>query len=72
MGRSFVLTVRYFLLTVFVAYGKLGLVFSTRGCKIWFGLVCLWWKIGLVFFLLSVPPRPQIGFGLFCLRFPPP
>ena len=62
-GRSFLLTARYFLLTV-----------------IWFGLFYVRLKLGLVFFacggksvwsfLLTVPPRPEIGFGLFYLRFP--
>ena len=35
-----------------------------------FGLFCLQWRIGLIFFTYG-SPCPEIGFGLFCLRFPP-
>ena len=38
--------------------------------EIWFGHFCLRWKIGLVSFVDGSPPHPEIGFGLFCLRFP--
>ena len=47
LGRSFLLTVRSFLLMVgFVAWSSLLTV------EIWFGL---WWKIGFVFFYLRFP-----------------
>ena len=70
MGRFFYLRLGLF------AYG-----WSLLLTVIWFGLFCLRLKFGLVFFayggksvwsfLLSVPPpRPEIGFGLFCLQFP--
>ena len=58
---------------VFVAYGQLAWPFLLT-VDIRFGLFCLRFKIGLVFFalvfLLTVTPRPEIRFGLFCLRFP--
>ena len=37
-----------------------------------FGLFCSRWKIGLDSFTYGSPPRPEIEFGLFYLRFPPP
>ena len=67
-GRSFLRMDRL----VFVAYGKLAcfllltvqirchLVFAYGGNSVW------------SFFAYSLPPRPDIRFGLFCLRFPPP
>ena len=67
----FLLTGKSFLLTVgLCCLRSIGLVFF-----------CLRLKFGLVFFayggksvwsfLLTVPPGPEIRFGLFCLRFPP-
>ena len=53
---------------VFVAYGNLVWSFLLA-VEIWFGLFCLRLKIGLVFFAYR-SPRPEIGFGLFYLRFP--
>ena len=75
VGRSYLRWGLFYLRLVLVAYGRswlltveLGLVFCTYGW-IWFGLLCLWWKLGLVLFIYG-SPRPEIGFGLLCLRFP--
>ena len=65
MGRSFLLKVRSLLLTVTLVWSLL------LKAEIRFGLLCLWWKISEVFFTYG-SPRLEIGFGLFCLRFPPP
>ena len=46
---------------------KFGLVFLLT-VEIWFGLVRLQWRIGLVCFTYG-SPCPEIGFGLFYLRF---
>ena len=54
----------------FVVYGKLAWSFLFL-VEIQFGLLCLRWKIGLVFFAYG-SPRLEIGFGLLCLRFPRP
>ena len=53
------LTVRSFLLTVGpVAHGKLAWSFSlTLKNSVWY-------------FLLTVPPRPEVGSGFVCLQFP--
>ena len=58
-----------FLLTVGrFAYGKS--VWSLLlTIEIRFGLFCLRWKIGLVFFAYG-SPGPEIGSGLLCLQFP--
>ena len=77
MGGSFLLTARSFLLTVSLCYLRWSFLLTV---EIRFGLFCLRWKFGLVFFayggklvwsfLLTVPLVQKIGFGLFCLRFP--
>ena len=83
-GRSFLLTGKSFLLTVgLCCLRSVGLVFFTYGRNsVWSSLLTV--EIGLVFFaygsplagnwvwsfLLTVPPVREIGFGLFCLRFP--
>ena len=67
MGKSFLLT-----RLVFVAYGQLAWSFFSR---LRFGLVFFAYgpppgrKLGLVFFAYGFPCL-EIGFGLFCLRFP--
>ena len=76
-GGSFLLTARSLLLTVGLCYLRWSFLLTV---EIRFGLFCLRWKIGLVFFayggksvwsfLLTVPPVQKIGFGLFYLRFP--
>ena len=52
-GRSFLLTVSFFCSQlVFVAYGKLASSWSSLlTVEIRLGLSCLWWKIGLIFYL---------------------
>ena len=59
VGR-FLLTVRsFYLRLVLVAYSELA--WSTLlTVEFWFGLFCLRWKVGWVFFCLRLP----IGFGL--------
>ena len=47
---------------------RIGLVFFSYG-GIWFGLSCLRWRIGLAFYLRSLP-RPELGSGLFACGFP--
>ena len=76
-GGSFLLTARSFLLTVGLCYLRWSFLLTV---EIWFGLVYLRLKFGLVFFayggesvwsfLLTVPLVQKIGFGLFYLRFP--
>ena len=66
---TLLLTVRFFYLRlVFVAYRNLALS-SLLAVEIWFGLFAYsenWiWSS-----LLTVPPRPKMGFGFFCLQFP--
>ena len=69
MGRSFLLTGKsFYSRLVFVAYGQLAWSFLLT-VEIRFGLLCLRWK-SVWSFLLTVPPWPEIRFGLFCLRFP--
>ena len=59
MGRSFLLTARFFYLRlVFVSYGSLA----------WSFLLTVENRFGLFYLQF---PRPELGFGLFCLRFPP-
>ena len=68
LGRSFfyLRASLFYLRLVFVAYGLFGLVFLTCG------LVFFAYGGNLVWsFYLRSPPPPGIGFGLFCLRFPP-
>ena len=69
MGRSFLLAVRSFLLTVGLChFGQLAWSFYLR-LKI--GLVFLAYGGKLVWsLLLTVSPWPEIGFGLLCLQFP--
>ena len=77
MGGSFLLTARFFLLTVGLCYLRWSFLLTV---EIWFGLFYLRLKFGLVFFaycgksvwsfLLTLPLVQKIGFGLFCLRFP--
>ena len=71
LGRSFFcLWQGYFYgWSLLLAVNCLGLLYL----RLRFGLLffCLRWKIGLSF-LLMVPPRPEIRFGLLCLRFPRP
>ena len=84
LGRSFLLTGKSFLLTVGLGcLRSIGLVFFAYGWNsVWsflltvvnrFGLFYLRLppvrKLGLVFFAYG-SPRLEIGFGLFCLRFP--
>ena len=68
---------------VFSLTVEMRIVFFSLTVELRFGLFCLRWKLGLVLifaygsafpeirfvFLLTVP-RPEIGSGLFCLRFP--
>ena len=58
----------FYLRLVFVAYGQLAWSFLLT-VEIRFGLLSLRWK-SVWSFLLTVPPWPEIRFGLFCLRFP--
>ena len=69
VGKSFLLTGKSLLLTGVGCLRSIGLVFILP-VEIRFGLVCLRWKIGLVF-LLTVRPRPEIRFGILKLTVPP-
>ena len=77
VGLFYLRVIFFYVRLVFVAYGQLAWSLLLT-VEIRFGLLCLRWKIGLVFFtygssvrsfLLTVPPWPEIRFGLFCLRF---
>ena len=70
LGRSFLLTGKSFLLTVgLCCLRSIGLVFLLT-VEIRLGLLCLWWK-SVWSFLLTVPPDPEIRFGLSLLTVPP-
>ena len=58
-----------YLRLVFVAYGQLAWS-SLLTVKIWFGLFAYGGK-SVWSSLRTVPPGPEISFGLFCLRLPP-
>ena len=66
---SFLLTVRSFVLRFGVCCLFCKLVWSSSRLKFGFGLFCLMWKLGLVFFTYG-SPCPKIGFGLYYFWFP--
>ena len=70
-GRSFLLTGKsFYLRLVFVAYGQLAWSFFYLRLK--FGWVfSAYGRKSVWSFLLTVPPCPEIRFGLFLLTVPP-
>ena len=72
LGRSFLLTVGLFVVRfVFVTYGQLAWSFLLM-VEVWFGLLCLRWKIGSVLLrTVNPPPSPPEIDLVFLLTRPP-
>ena len=69
VGLSYLRLGLFCLRLVFVAYGNLVWSFLLT-VEIWFGLLCLRWKICLVFFTYRPPPPSKNWIWSFCLHFP--